>query len=143
MKRYTTNPLITLVQTLDDGIEFYRIAEAKTASRHLKQVFGKTADAREFALAYIRPYVNQHDLDFQSVSTYHGTLTNRYAELLDDIVADDTLSIVKYVEEQAIDAMIKASLNTHNALVQVVLRDLVPRLQHNFESLSAVSPIAA
>lgn len=139
MKRNSYNPLIALVQTLDDGIEFYRIAEAKTESGYLKGVFAKMADAREFALAYIRPYIDQHDLDFERALTYHGTLSNRYAPLLEDMIKDETLSLVHYVEEQAIDAMIKASSDTHNTLVQLVLKDLAPRISKNFESLGSPS----
>lgn len=136
MKRSTYNPLIGLIQTLDDGIEFYKIAGQKTDSHHLKDVFAKTADIREFALAYILPYVEQHSLDFDKALTYHGTLANRYAPLLEQIVCDEQLTLVQQVEEHLVDAMVTASMNIHNALVQSVLKDLVPRISQNFEALS-------
>ena len=134
VKQHAINPLVSLIQTLDDGIEFYRIAQAKTQSERLQQVFIKMADAREFALAYIRPYLDQHDLDFERALTYHGTLANRYANLIDEIIDDETLSLVQYLEEQAIDAMVQTAVQTQNTLVKVVLKDLIKRLQRNVES---------
>ena len=65
MKRSTYSPLIGLIQTMDDGIEFYRIAEQKTSANTLKKAFNQMAEVREFALAYIRPYIDQHDMDFE------------------------------------------------------------------------------
>lgn len=133
MKRSSYDPLIGLIQTLADGIEFYRIAEQKTESDNLKNVFNHMADIREFALAYILPYVDQHHLDFDKTLTYHGTLANRYAPLLENIIVDLELKLVKQVEEHLIDAMVTASMNIHNALVQTILKELAPRISHNFE----------
>ena len=135
MKRSTYSPLIGLIQTMDDGIEFYRIAEQKTSANTLKKAFNQMAEVREFALAYIRPYIDQHDMDFEKGLTYHGTLANRYAPLLEQIVLDESLNLVKQVEEHLVDAMITASMNIQNVLVQSILRDLVPRISQNFEAL--------
>ncbi len=132
MKR-AYNPLVDLIQTLDDGIEFYEIAQTKSHSPALKAVFASMAEIREFALAYIRPYVDQHDFDLEKSLTYHGTLANRYAPLLKDIVHDESLNLVHQVEEHLIDAMIDASTRSHNALVQCILKDLAPRISYNFE----------
>lgn len=132
MKR-AYNPLIALVQTLDDGIEFYRIAEQKSQSHNMKSIFTRLADTREFALAYIVPYIEHHDFDIDKSLTYHGTLANRYAPLLDDVVEDYSLALVKDVEEHLIDAMITASSHAQNALVQIVLKDLAPQISSNYE----------
>ena len=133
MKR-TFNPLIPLVQTLDDGIEFYRIAEKKADSRSLKSAFSRMAEIREFALAYIIPYIDQHDFDLEKSLTYHGTLANRYAPLLERMIQDKSLGLVREVEEHLIDAMIDASFNSHNALVQCIIKDLIPLISQNFEA---------
>lgn len=133
MKR-AYDPLIALIQTLDDGIEFYQIAEQKTLSARMKTVFKSMVEIREFALAYIRPYMELHAFNLEKSLTYHGTLANRYAPLLNDIIDDQTLSLVHEVEEHLIDAMMTASLTTQNALVQCILKDLAPRISQNFES---------
>lgn len=132
--RRSYNPLIALVQTLDDGIEFYRIAEQKARSQSMKSVFTRMADAREFALAYILPYISHQDFEIEKSLTYHGTLSNRYAPLLEDVVEDYSLALVKEVEEHLIDAMIAASMNTQNALVQIILKDLAPRISSNYDA---------
>lgn len=132
--RRSYNPLIALVQTLDDGIEFYRIAAQKARSPSMASVFTRMADAREFALAYIIPYIGHHDFEVEKSLTYHGTLSNRYAPLLEDIVEDYSLALVKEVEEHLVDAMIAASMNTQNALVQIILKDLAPRISSNYET---------
>lgn len=132
--RRSYNPLIALVQTLDDGIEFYRIAEQKTGSHNMKTIFTRMADIREFALAYIVPYIGHHDFEVEKSLTYHGTLSNRYAPLLEDIIEDYSLALVKEVEEHLIDAMISASFNSQNALVQIILKDLAPRISSNYEA---------
>lgn len=127
------NPLIPMVQTLNDGIEFYRIAEKKTDSVQLKTTFKKMAGIRDFALAYILPYIDQHDFNQDKSLTYHGTLANRYAPLLQNIMHDEQLELVREVEEHLIDAMLAASADSHNALVQCIIKDLIPRISHNFE----------
>ena len=140
--RRAYNPLIPLVQTLDDGIEFYRIAEKKTHSRWLKATFVRMAEIREFALAYILPYLDQHDFEWEKSLTYHGTLANRYAPLLQDVVQDESLGLVREVEEHLIDAMITASVNSHNALVECIIKDLIPRISANFETCQVNSSSA-
>lgn len=131
--RRTYNPLIPLVQTLDDGIEFYRIAAQKTDVLELKATFKKMADIRDFSLAYILPYIDQHDFELDKSLTYHNTLANRYATLLQDVVKDDHLDLVREIEEHLIDAMLSAATNSHNALVQCIIKDLIPRVSRNFE----------
>ncbi|MBC6904254.1 DUF2383 domain-containing protein [Saccharophagus sp. K07] len=125
--RPTHNPLVPLIQTLDDGIEFYRIAEKKTDSQHLKSVFRKMAEIRDFALAYLLPYINQRHLESPAT-------TNRYAPLLNRIIGDDRLDVVQEVEEHLIDTMLDTSLESHNALVQCIIKDLIPQISWNFES---------
>ena len=131
--RRSYDPLIPLVQTLDDGIEFYRIAEKKADSLELKSTFKKMADVRDFALAYLLPYINQHDFDLDKSFTYHETLANRYAPLLSDVVTDDHLELVRDIEEHLIDAMLTAATTSHNALVQCIIKDLIPRISSNFD----------
>lgn len=131
--RRTHNPLIALVQTLDDGIEFYRIAEKKTDALELKSTFRKMADIREFSLAYILPYIDHHDFDVDKSLTYHNTLANRYAALIQDVVTDDHLDLVREIEEHLIDAMLTAETTSHNALVQCIIKDLIPRISRNFD----------
>lgn len=134
MKRLTYDPLITLVHTLDDGIEFYRIAEQKTASVHLQGVFEEMAEMREFALAYIRPYMHLHSREYQHLSGYHGTLANRYAPLLQDVLTDDSLLLVRQVEDHLIDAMHNAIAETPNALVASILWELAARVKQNLDA---------
>lgn len=143
MKHKAQDPLIVLVQTLDDGIEFYRIAEQKTRSPELQRVFARMADVREFALAYVRPYLDMHDHELEKALTYYGSLANRYAPLMDRIVADERLLVVQQVEEHLIDAMIHAEGETHNALVQYVLTELVPHITDNFDAAQAALPTSA
>jgi hypothetical protein len=131
--RRAYNPLIPLVQTLDDGIEFYRIAEKKTGELGLKFIFRKMADIRDFSLAYILPYIDHHDFEVDKSLTYHDTLTNRYAALLQDVVADGHLDLVREIEEHLIDAMLHAAATSHNALVQCIIKDLIPRISQNYD----------
>lgn len=142
--KHPLHPLVPLVQTLDDGIEFYRIAENTTDSLELKFTFKKMVDIREFALAYLLPYIGQHDLAQDKSFAYHGTLANRYAALLTDVVTDHHLELVREIEEHLIDAMLDAAATSHNALVQCIIKDLIPRIASNFdECLQTQAAIAA
>lgn len=128
------DPLLLLVQTLDDGIEFYRIAEKKSESPLLKSVFVRLAEIRELALAYLVPYLDLHDFEVEKSFTYHDTLANRYAPLLQGVVQDKTLNLVREVEEHLVDAMISAATASHNALAQCIIKDLIPVISRNFEN---------
>src|SRR5690606_17276686 len=132
--RRAYNPLIPLIQTLDDGIEFYRVAEKKAESLHLKSTFRKMAEIRDFSLAYILPYIDHHDFDLDKSLTYHGTLATRYAPLLNRTVPETQLKLVWEAEEHLIDAMLSAAESSHNALVQCIIKDLIPRISLNFEN---------
>lgn len=131
MRRLTYDPLVALLQTLEDGIEFYRIAEQKALPTQLQAVFAQMAEVREFALAYIKPYLQPHRLEFEQFLTYHGTLSNRYAPLLDDVLADEQLTLVRQIEEHLIDAMRTAAQETQNALVESILQNLSLRVRQN------------
>lgn len=142
MKRLTYDPLVALLQTLEDGIEFYRIAEQKAPSDSLRSVFTKMAEIREFALAYIKPYMHPHRLEFEQFLTYHGTLSNRYAPLLDDVLKDKDLLLISQIEEHLLDAMRTAARETHNALVASILKDLSLRIRQNLGSdVPEVKPV--
>ncbi len=134
MKRLTYDPLVALLQTLEDGIEFYRIAEQKALSSQLQAVFAQMAEVREFALAYIKPYLQPHRLEFEQFLTYHGTLSNRYAPLLDDVLGDEQLALVRQIEEHLIDAMLTAAQETQNALVESILQNLSVRIRQNIST---------
>lgn len=141
MKYHACDPLVTLVHALDDGIEFYRIAEQKSRSPRLQRVFARMADIREFALAHIRPYLDMHDQDLEKALSDYGPLNNRFTPLLERIVLDEPLRLVKDVEEHLIEAMITASVETKNALAQCVLTELIPHIAENFDAAQAEMPL--
>ncbi len=122
MKR--RNPLIALLQLLDDGIEFYRRAARETRSFTLQETFDAMADIREFAAAHIKPYIDPHDLNHDAFTGYHGTLTNRYAPLLKKVVSDESRVLLPEIEEHLVDAMRETRQTTQNGLAQYILSDL-------------------
>ncbi len=122
MKR--RNPLISLLQLLDDGIEFYRRAARETRSFTLQETFDAMADIREFAAAHIKPYIDPHELNHDAFAGYHGALTNRYAPLLKKVVSDESRVLLPEIEEHLVDAMRETRQTTHNGLAQYILSDL-------------------
>lgn len=122
MKR--RNPLIALLQLLDDGIEFYRRAARETRSFALQDTFDAMADIREFAAAHIRPYIDPHDLNHDAFAGYHGTLANRYAPLLKKVVTDEHRQLLPEIEEHLVEAMRETRQSTQNGLAQYILSDL-------------------
>lgn len=132
MKTPSATPLKALVQTLNDGIEFYRTATAKVEHEHFKAVFAELIEFRQFSLTYLQPYVVMQSGAPEDGHTFGGKLHHIYTEVQDNRNTDHDVTLLKQlemVEEETLKAMNTASKLSGNVMVQSIIRDLIPRLQ--------------
>ena len=132
MKTPSSMPLKPLVQTLNDGVEFYRAAIAKAEHDDFKEVFAELLDCRQFALAYLQPYVVLETGSQEDGHTFGGKLHHAYTAVQDNCNTDHDLTLLKqleFVEDETLKAMKLALTQSGNAMVQTVIRHLTPRMQ--------------
>ena len=138
MQNAADNPLLTLTQTLDDSCELYRVASTRTQLPSRRRQLWALADLRDFAQAYIRPYLQPQRLSAQPPpGGAPQWLGNRYARLLDGVSADDGLELIRQVEQHTIEALQSAASRCNHSLVSSVLRDLATTFSRNAARLEA------
>lgn len=131
MKTPSATPLKSLVQTLNDGIEFYRTANLKVEHEHLKTVCSNMIEFREFALAYLQPYIVLQSGAPEDGHTFGGKLHHIFTEVQDNHNTDHDLTLIKQleaVEDETQNAMATAAKYADNVMVQSIIRELTPRL---------------
>jgi len=106
-------PAASLVQTLYEGIEFYRLAVHMTESTVLKKVFTGMIKIRELSLTHISPYTS---------------IQPRYS-----VRAQTTGLKFVEVEEHLADTMEHVIGNTRNHYLKTTLEDLKPLVLENLE----------
>lgn len=132
MKTSTQNPLNTLVQTLNDGIELYIAASAKVEFDHIKVVFAEMIETRKFALAYLQPYVMLETGAPELGHTFGGVLHRVYNKILDSEGGEhhqSLMQLLELVEDETLKAMHNALQKTNNIMVLSVIKQLLPHME--------------
>ncbi len=132
MKSSAPSPLINLVQTLNDGVAAYKAAITKVEHDDCKDLFNDVIACREFALDYLQPYVVFHAGAPETGHTFGGPLHRTIAQVQDSPNTDHDLSLLKQlevVEDETLKAMEYTATHGKNVLVNVVISNLLPRLQ--------------
>ncbi|MCR6650695.1 MAG: PA2169 family four-helix-bundle protein [Cellvibrionaceae bacterium] len=120
-----------LIQTLNDGVEFYRAALEKSESTEHKLIFQRVIRARVAALSYLQPYMVQEEGSPELGHTFGSVLHKMYPDILFGLNSDRDKTLIKQlevVENETLKAMQKALSNIQSPMLKSILLDLYPRL---------------
>ena len=120
-----------LIQTLNDGVEFYRAAVEKTESAEHQRIFQRVIRARVAALAYLQPYMVKEEGSPELGHTFGSVLHKMYPDILFGLNTDKDKTLIKQlevVEDETLKAMQKALQNIQSTMLKSILLDLYPRL---------------
>jgi uncharacterized protein (TIGR02284 family) len=125
-------PLKSLVQTLNDGIEFYRVAAQKVEHEDFRQAFDELAQSHALAKAYLQPYLIMQTGVAEEGHTFGGKLHHTYTELEDNGNLDHDYTLLKQLEQVetiTLDMMQVTAALSENALVKTIIKGLMPQMQ--------------
>lgn len=120
-----------LIQTLNDGVEFYRAALEKSEFEDHKLIFQRVIRARVAALSYLQPYMVREEGTPELGHTFGSVLHKMYPDILFGLNMDKDKTLVKQleiVEDETLKAMQKALQNIKSPMLKSILLDLYPRL---------------
>lgn len=125
-----------LIQTLNDGVEFYRAAVEKSESADHRLIFQRVIRARVAALDYLQPYMVQEEGSPEFGHTFGSVLHKMYPDILYGLNTDKDKTLIQQlevVEDETLKAMRKALHNIESPMLKSVILDLYPRLNrcHN------------
>lgn len=123
-----------LIQTLSEGVAFYRAAADQAELPGHKAIFNRMAKARVFALSYLQPQVAIGDGEPESIHTFGSVLHKMYPDMLDGLSADHDCSLipqVEQVENETLLAMRKTLSQVQSPVLQSILLDVYPRLNRS------------
>lgn len=120
-----------LIQTLNDGLEFYRMAMEKTEFQEHREIFQRVVRARVAVLSYLQPYIVKEEGSPELGHTFGSVLHKMYPDMLYDLNTDRDKTLLKQlevVENETLKAMQKALRNMQSSTLKSILLDLYPRL---------------
>lgn len=120
-----------LIQTLNDGVEFYRAAVEKTESPDHKLIFQRVVRARVATLSYLQPYMVEEEGSPELGHTFGSVLHKMYPDILYGLNTDRDRTLIKQlevVEDETLKAMQKAMRAIKSPILKSILLDLYPRL---------------
>lgn len=120
-----------LIQTLNDGVEFYRAAVEKTESQEHQLIFQRVVRARVAALAYLQPYIVMEEGSPELGHTFGSVLHKMYPDILFGLNTNKDKTLLKQlevVEDETLKAMQKALRQVESPMLKSILLDLYPRL---------------
>jgi uncharacterized protein (TIGR02284 family) len=120
-----------LIQTLNDGVEFYRAALEKSESADHRLIFQRVVRARVAALSYLQPYIVQEEGTPELGHTFGSVLHKMYPDILFGLNTDKDKTLIQQlevVEDETLKAMKKAVSNIQSPMLKSILLDLYPRL---------------
>lgn len=127
-----------LIQSLNDGVEFYQAAIDKTELQEHKIIFQRMARARVAALSYLQPFMVQQEGSPELGHTFGSTLHKMYPEILYGLNLDHDVTLIhqlEQVENETLAAMQKAMRTIRSPVLKSVLLDLYPRLNRCHHTL--------
>ena len=125
-----------LIQTLNDGVEFYRVAASKSEYTEHRFIFERMARARVAALSYLQPYMVQEEGTPELGHTFGSVLYKLYPEILYGLNLDKDKTLLQQleiVEDETLLAMQKALRTIESNSLKIILLDLYPRLNRSQE----------
>jgi uncharacterized protein (TIGR02284 family) len=127
-----------LVQSLNDGVEFYQAAIDKSELPQHKIIFQRMARARVAALSYLQPFIVQQEGSPELGHTFGSTLHKMYPDILYGLNTDHDTTLIhqlELVEKETLSAMQKAMRTIQSQVLKSVLLDLYPRLNRCHQTL--------
>ncbi|HEY7773763.1 MAG TPA: DUF2383 domain-containing protein [Marinagarivorans sp.] len=132
MRNSSAVPLKSLVQTLNDGIEFYRVAAQKVEHEDFRQAFAELGKSHALAKAYLQPYLIMQTGFAEEGHTFGGKLHHTYAELEENGNLDHDYTLLKQLEQVetiTLDMMQVTAELSENSMVKSVIKGLLPQMQ--------------
>lgn len=127
-----------LIQSLNDGVEFYQAAIEKTELPEHRIIFQRMTRARVAALSYLQPYMVQQEGSPELGHTFGSALHKMYPDILYGLNTDHDITLIhqlEQVENETLGAMQKAMRSIQSPVVKSVLLDLYPRLNRCHQTL--------
>lgn len=137
-------PLKSLVQTLNDSIEFYRTAAQKAESESYRQAFKEMGDTHALAKAYLQPYLVMQTGAAEEGHTFGGALHHRYIEMQDSTNLDHDRTLLRQlseVEDITLNMMEVTAAVSKNAMVAMVIKGLIPQMKKCRERVLGLTQI--
>lgn len=132
MKHPIASPLITLVQTLNDGIAVYKSAIAKMEHDDCKELFCELIAYREFALDYLQPYIVFQNGAPELGHGFGTVICHTYSQVQNNENIDHDISLLKQleqVEDETLKTMEITAKTSSNVFVSSIIRDLMPKMR--------------
>jgi uncharacterized protein (TIGR02284 family) len=127
-----------LIQSLNDGVEFYQAAVDKTELPEHKIIFQRMVRARVAALSYLQPFIVRQEGSPELGHTFGSALHKMYPEILYGLNTDHDITLIhqlEQVENETLRAMQKAVRTIQSPVLKSVLLDLYPRLNRCHQTL--------
>src|SRR5690606_11027230 len=130
-----------LVRVLNDGIDFYRDAEAKVQDTNLKRTFERMATTREKLINRLQPFIVMQEGDAERGHTVSGRMRELYTSMLASMKADSDQTYIDHLEsleDKTLEELRAAISDAENVEVVAALREFHPRLKQCHEEMRAL-----
>ncbi len=130
-----------LVRVLNDGIDFYRDAEAKVQDTNLKRTFERMATTREKLINRLQPYIVMQEGEAEHGHTVSGRMRELYTSMLASMKADSDQTYIDHLEsleDKTLEELRAAISDAENVEVVAALREFHPRLKQCHEEMRAL-----
>lgn len=123
--------LQVIIQTLNNGVTFYREAANNSELDAHKSIFECMLKARLFALTYLQPFLQQQSQTEGQAHAFGSVLHKMYPDILYGLDSEHDIALIEQleqVENETLSAMQAAMKHIQSPLLKSVLLDLYPRL---------------
>src|SRR5690554_1392078 len=130
-----------LVRVLNDGVDFYRDAEARVQDTSLKRTFERMATTREKLLNRLQPYLVMQEGDAEHGHTVSGRMQELYTNILASMTSDSDQTYIDHLEsleDKTLEEMRAAISDAENVEVVAALREFHPRFKQCHEEMRAL-----
>ena len=144
MNSTSAAPLKSLVQTLNDSIEFYRMAAQKAEHESYRQAFKEMGETHVLAKSYLQPYLIMQTGVAEEGHTFGSKLHHRYVEMQDAANNDHDQNLLKQlseVEDITLNMMEVTAVVSKNAMVRMVIKGLMPQMNKCRERVLSLANI--
>jgi len=141
MATQETQRVRELLRVLNDGVDFYRDAEAKVEDVHLKRTFERMATTREKLINRLQPYIVMQEGDSEHGHTISGRMRELYTNLLAAMKSDRGQTYIDHLEtleDKTLEELRAAISDAENVEVVAALREFHPKLQQCHEEMRAL-----
>lgn len=141
MQSQETYRVRELVRVLNDGVDFYRDAEAKVTDSNLKRTFERMATTREKLINRLQPYIIMQEGEAEHGHTVSLRMRELFTNILASMKADSDQTYIdnlETVEDKTLEEMRAAISDAENVEIMATLREFHPKLKQCHEEIRAL-----